>query len=128
MQRKFSARNRKGVVLMIMACALMFIVIPAVGLAIDGAVVYSVRAMLQSATDAAAVSAVQAYSRGLSPTAQQDSARTTAQRYFRANINAAWVPLTAPDPTITSVRVAVALMKWNVLPIEFLSCTSPMDF
>ncbi len=101
MQRNLSAKKRKGVVLMIMACALMFIVIPAVGLAIDGAVVYSVRAMLQSATDAAAVSAVQAYSRGLSPTAQQDSAKDTAKRYFRANINAAWVPLTAPDPTVT---------------------------
>lgn len=98
---KLSQRKRKGVVLMIMAVAMMFIVIPAVGLAIDGAVVYTIRAKLQSATDAAAVSGARSFSKGLNPTAQQGAASTTAVKYFRANMNSAWNPLSAPDPTVT---------------------------
>lgn len=101
MRRRLSTARRKGVVLMIMVLCLLFIVIPSIGLAIDGAVVYSTRAMLQSATDAAAVAAAQSISRGLTPGAQYDNATVTARRFFRANMNASWVPLTAPDPTVT---------------------------
>jgi hypothetical protein len=101
MKQRLSARKRKGVVLMIMVLALMFIVIPAIGLAIDGAVVYSIRAKLQSATDAAAVSAARSISRGLTPSAQYDNATVMAKRFFRANMNAAWLPLTAPDPVVS---------------------------
>ncbi len=98
---KLSQRKRKGVVLMIMAVSMMFIVIPTVGLAIDGAVVYTIRAKLQSATDSAAASGARSFSKGLSPITQQGAATTTAIKYFRANMNAAWNPLTAPDPTVT---------------------------
>jgi Flp pilus assembly protein TadG len=98
---RLSGKKRKGAVLMIMALSLLFIVLPAIGLAIDGAVVYSVRSMLQSATDAAAVAAAQSISRGLTPSEQYGSATTTAQRFFRANMNATWVPLTASDPVVT---------------------------
>lgn len=101
LRNRLSGKKRKGAVLMIMALSLLFIVVPAIGLAIDGAVVYSSRAMLQSATDAAAVAAAQSISRGLNPSAQYDNATTTAKRFFRANMNASWVPVTAPDPTVT---------------------------
>jgi hypothetical protein len=98
---KLSGKKRKGAVLMSVTLSLLFIVVPAVGLAIDGAIVYSVRAMLQSATDAASVSAAQSISRGLTPSDQYNNATATAKRFFRANMNASWVPLTAPDPTVT---------------------------
>ena len=101
MKRRLSEKTRKGAVLMIMACAMLFIVLPAVGLAIDGAVAYSIRAKLQAATDAASVSAARSISRGLNPADQYQSATLTAQRYFRANMNAAWNPLSAPDPVVT---------------------------
>lgn len=96
MKQRLSSKKRKGVVLMIMVLALMFIVIPAIGLAIDGAVVYSIRAKLQSATDAAAVSAARSISNGLTPSAQYDSATLKAKRFFRANMNAAWLPRLRP--------------------------------
>lgn len=101
LKRKLSAGKRKGAVLMIMAVAMMFMVLPVIGLAIDGAVVYTIRAKLQSATDAAAVAAARSYSKGLNPSVQQGSATTTAVNYFRANISAAWDPVTAPDPVVT---------------------------
>ena len=101
MKRRLSDKKRKGAVLMIMATAMLFIVIPAVGLAVDGAVLYSIRAKLQSATDAATVAAARSISRGLTPSAQYQNATLTAQRYFRANMNAAWNPISAPDPVVS---------------------------
>ena len=101
MKRRLSAKKRQGVALMIMVLALMFIVLPAIGLAIDGAVVFSIRAKLQSATDASAIAAARSISRGLNPSEQYGNATTTATRYFHANMSAAWNPLTVPDPVVT---------------------------
>lgn len=101
MRTRLTHKGRKGVALMIIAVALMFIMIPSIGLAVDGAVVYMLRAKLQSATDAAAVAGARSFSNGLSQPAQESSARTTAIRFFRSNMTSAWSPLTAPDPTVT---------------------------
>lgn len=101
MRTRLSHSKRKGVALMIIAVALMFIMIPSIGLAVDGAVVYMLRAKLQSATDAAAVAAARSFSNGLNPSAQTGSATATAIKYFRSNMNSAWTPLTAPDPVVT---------------------------
>ena len=114
MKRRLSEKTRKGAVLMIMACAMLFIVLPAVGLAIDGAVAYSIRAKLQAATDAASVSAARSISRGLNPADQYQSATLTAQRYFRANMNAAlYLPelvvllsITRAAPNASALRLA----------------------
>ena len=101
MNRRLSTKKRKGVVLMIMVVSLMFIVIPSIGLAIDGAVIYSIRAKLQAATDASCVAAARSISRGNTLSAQQSNATATGVRYFRANMNAAWNPIVVPDPVIT---------------------------
>jgi hypothetical protein len=47
MKTRLAGRKRKGVVLIIMVLALLFIVIPSIGLAVDGAVVYTIRDKLQ---------------------------------------------------------------------------------
>ncbi|MBV9302096.1 MAG: VWA domain-containing protein [Acidobacteriaceae bacterium] len=61
------------------------VVLPLVGLAIDGSVGYWLKAKLSSAVDAAALAAGRSLSVGLTLQAQINSATQTAQTYFAAN-------------------------------------------
>ena len=74
------AEDERGAVLLLTTLALLFIVIPMVGLAIDGGTLYAVKAKLQTATDGAALAAARSLSRGLSLSSQQSSARAMAER------------------------------------------------
>jgi Mg-chelatase subunit ChlD len=92
---------------------LAFTLLPLVGLAVDIGVMYNVKALLQSASDGAAMAAARSLSRGLSLAQQQDSARETANRYFRANATNPWLRTatvqvtfpTPPDPATRLVNV-----------------------
>ena len=64
---------------------LVLVVVPMVGLAIDGAVLYLVRARLAAAADAAALAGARSLSVGLDIASQTASATGTAQTYFTAN-------------------------------------------
>jgi hypothetical protein len=77
--------NRSGSALVMFTVMLLLVVIPMVGLAIDGAVLYVIRARLNAATDAAALAGARSLSVGLDIPSQTASATATAQTYFTAN-------------------------------------------
>jgi hypothetical protein len=94
-------RREAGIVLIITTLALLFLVIPTVGLAIDGGVLYTIKAKLQTATDGAALAAARSLSREIDPLLQQTSATNTATKFFNANINNGWMGLTTPQIVVT---------------------------
>ena len=79
MKRKLD-RRRKGVVMLMFGAVMLFVLCPAVGLAIDVGVAYAAKARLQSAADGAVIAATRSLSRGLSDSARQAAAGATAQR------------------------------------------------
>lgn len=108
-------KRRKGVVLLMTSLMLLFIVIPIVGLAIDGGIMFTVKAKLQTATDGAALSAARSLSRGLSLAAQQESAHDTAVRYFHANVRPGWMGLSNPQ---IEVSFPPAPPKTTIVAVE----------
>jgi Flp pilus assembly protein TadG len=69
----------------IITSLMLTFVIPVVGLAIDAGVLYSVKAKLQSAVDAAAMAAARSLSNGLTISEQETSAQNRATAFFNAN-------------------------------------------
>jgi Flp pilus assembly protein TadG len=73
-------------VLVTFTLAFPFLLVPLVGLAIDGTVLYSVKAKLQTAVDGSAIAAAQALNSGMTWNTQEASAETTAKQFIRANL------------------------------------------
>src|ERR1700754_4588718 len=91
--------SEKGIVTFITASALVFLIFPFVGLAIDTGVAYMVKAKLQTAVDGAAIAAGRSLSRGVDLTAQKAEAEDTANRFFHANFPDHWMGVdTVPNP------------------------------
>ncbi len=83
------ARERGIIVLLTAICLL--IMLPIVGLAIDTAVFYVVKASMQAASDASAIAAARSLNVGLSIGEQEASARQRAIDFFNANfVNNTW--------------------------------------
>jgi hypothetical protein len=80
---------------------MMFMVLPAVGLAIDAGVLFAMKAKLQMATDGAALAAARSLSRGMDLASQKSSAQATAQKFFNANLTAGWLGLRTPTIAIS---------------------------
>jgi Mg-chelatase subunit ChlD len=74
--------NQRGASLILFTFVFMMVVIPILGLAIDGAIVFWVKARLSAAVDSGALAA------GRTPSA---NATTTAQQYVYANFPAGWM-------------------------------------
>ncbi len=64
---------------------LILVVLPMVGFAIDGAILYLIRAKLSAASDASALAGARSLSVGLTIADQTASAQATSQAYFNAN-------------------------------------------
>jgi Flp pilus assembly protein TadG len=79
----------------------IFVIFPAVGLAIDAGILFAIKAKLQSATDGAALAAGRSLSRELALSDQEDTAVETAQRYFNANLSDHWLGLSTPNIDVT---------------------------
>lgn len=79
------ASSRRGFVLIVCSLMLAFILIPAVGLAIDVGLIYLVQTRLSAAADAAALAGARALSRGSDDPAQRVNAQNTANTYFNVN-------------------------------------------
>jgi Flp pilus assembly protein TadG len=75
----------KGVSLFIAVAALVWIVIPMLGLFIDLGILYSAKARLQAAVDGAALAAARALNLGQSTTEQASAAQQNAVNWFYAN-------------------------------------------
>lgn len=79
--------NSKGVA-MVLVTLLLIVIIPMIGLAIDGGTVYFLKGQLQQAVDSAALSGARSLSSGLTLNDQITSATNTAAQYFNANFSA----------------------------------------
>jgi Flp pilus assembly protein TadG len=84
MQHKRVRDGRKGVTLIVTA-ALLAGVLPMLGLAIDASFLYTIKAKLSAAVDAAALAGARSLSRGTDLASQIDNAKATAQLFFNAN-------------------------------------------
>src|SRR5437588_2163315 len=81
---------------------MLFVVIPGVGLAIDGGIAYFIKSKLQTACDAAALGAARSLSRGQDIPSQIASATDTAKRYYHANFPNNWMGVSpVNDPAVT---------------------------
>lgn len=99
--KRGAQKRKRGVVMLMFASLLIFIVIPIVGLAIDVGILYAIKAKLQTATDGACLAAARGLSRGLSLDAQKASATLTAERFFAANMPTSWMGLSAATPVVS---------------------------
>ena len=82
-------RNRgreTGSIMVMFTMMIAFLLLPMVGLAIDGTMMYTVKAKLQLAVDGAALAAAQSLNAGLTLAAQTSAATLAADEFLRANI------------------------------------------
>src|ERR1039457_1135992 len=79
-------RRKAGSAMVMFTLMLPFVLIPLVGLAIDGTMMYSVKAKLQAAVDGGAIAAAQSSNSGLTFAVQKATAEKTAHQFIRANI------------------------------------------
>jgi Flp pilus assembly protein TadG len=78
--------SRQAGSVMVMFTLMLFVLVPLVGLAIDGTMMYSVKAKLQAAVDGGAIAAAQSLKSGINFTAQKATAEKTADQFIKANI------------------------------------------
>jgi Flp pilus assembly protein TadG len=78
-------RQQNGAALPIAIAALVFIIVPMTGLAIDVGIIYAVRSRLQSAVDGAALAAARALVLGSTIASQESTAKQNAVNWFNAN-------------------------------------------
>lgn len=100
------------------------VLLPLVGLAIDGSVLYLLQAKLSAAVDAASLAAARSLSVGLDLTSQTASATATAQSFFSANFPAGYWNTTNLS---VSISVAETTYKTRTVTIQ-ASVTVPLIF
>jgi len=84
---KTNTRKKSRGVAMVLVTLLLMVIVPLIGLAIDGGTVYFLKGQLQQAVDAAALSGARSLSSGLTLNAQIANATNTATQYFKANFS-----------------------------------------
>ena len=77
--------REKGASLFIAIAALVWVIIPMLGLVVDIGILYSAKARLQAAVDGASLAAARALNLGLTTDAQATSAKQNAVNWFYAN-------------------------------------------
>jgi len=121
------ARNARSGVALILAALFCLILIPMVGLAIDGANTYMVREAISTAADAAALAGARSLSVGQTPAAQAASATAMAQAVFNADISAISSPLSNASVAVGVASVngshlrTVTVTATGTVPVMFLS-------
>lgn len=117
-----------GVALMIFALLLVGIV-PAIGLAIDLAIVYIAQSKLSAAVDSAVLAAARGLSRGNDSTAQQSNAVTVAANYVTANFQTGFLGASGLTST-TSITTqsnsrTVTTNASVIMPLTFMRILGP---
>jgi Mg-chelatase subunit ChlD len=95
------ARKRNGYVMVFGTLMIGLILIPAMGLAIDVGLMYTVEAVMSAAADAAAVAGARDLARGSNSQTQLTNAQNTATAYFNANFPPGY--LWSSNAQVTSV-------------------------
>src|SRR5450755_3142917 len=78
-------QRQRGIVVIMLSMMVAVVMLPLVGLAVDGTILYIVQAKLSAAVDAASLAAARSLSVGLDIVSQTASATATAQSFFSAN-------------------------------------------
>jgi len=118
--------NRRGAALLATGLSLIAI-IPAIGLAIDGATLYAVRVRLSQAVDASVLAGARSLSSGADIGSQRANATAMATKYFYANFPAGFfgtsngtLSVSVTQNDVTHVR-SVAVTASVDAPLYFMS-------
>jgi uncharacterized membrane protein len=101
MKRK---QRQSGAALIMLTMMLATVMVPLVGLAIDGSIMFLIKTKLSASVDAAALAGARSLSVGMDIASQSSSAVATAQAFFDANFPRGYF---STDPAVVSVRRAV---------------------
>jgi Mg-chelatase subunit ChlD len=118
--------RRRGATLILLTIALALVVIPLVGIAIDGTTLYLVRVKLSQAVDAAALGGARSLSTGLDLASQTSSATATALSYFQANFPSGFMGTAYSAPPSISVTQNATMSRMvqvqasAVVPLTFM--------
>ncbi len=100
------------------------VIVPMVGLAIDGSILFMIKAKLQSAVDAAALAGGRSLSVGLDLPSQIASCNASTTAYLNANFPNGWFGTTSPSITVNVVQTA---FKTRTVTVQ-ASVQSPLYF
>ena len=122
-----SRRRQRGATIVLFTLLVALVLIPLLGLAIDGAVVFWVRARLSSAVDAAALAGGRSINVYETQAQTTGTASTVAQQWFSANYPTGWLGTTivGGGPTVTVQPTQMATQQVNVsasavVPLYFM--------
>jgi Flp pilus assembly protein TadG len=125
--RSLAANGReRGATLILLTLGLFLVVIPLMGIAIDGTICYFVRVKLSQAVDAAALAGARSLSTGLNLTSQTANAQATALSYLNANLPSGFMGVTySGTPTISvtqnsNISRTVQVQASVVVPLTFM--------
>jgi Flp pilus assembly protein TadG len=126
LQMRQNRNGEKGASLFVTIAALVWIVIPMLGLFVDLGILYSVKARLQAAVDGAALAAARSLNLGQTTAAQALSAEQTAVNWFYANFpNGNWATYnTQMDTTAAHVTVVDSPSNANLRQVTVTASTS----
>jgi Mg-chelatase subunit ChlD len=88
---------------------IVFVLLPAAGLAVDVGMLYLAQSMLSAAVDASVLAGARALSRGADDAAQRSNAEATANTYFRADFPPGYLWSTGLDISSTAATDATNL-------------------
>ena len=94
-------RGERGVVLVLYALMMLFIIVPVVGLAIDAGIMYMIKGKLQTAVDGAALGAARSLAADVILADQESNAGAAGIANYHANFPNNWMGVTpVNDPTV----------------------------
>jgi Flp pilus assembly protein TadG len=102
--------RRSGAALVMFSLMLCTVILPMVGLAIDGSICYLIKAKLSSAVDGAAIAAAASLNAGNSFDSQKAAATLAAQQFLTANFPSAYWSSTTPVFEVEQAGVTPGLM------------------
>ncbi len=119
-------RQERGAALVLFMLMLVLVVLPLIGLAIDGGMLYLAHQRLMAATDAAALAGARSLNIGLTVDAQAANVQSIATQYFNANfppgyLNSTSASVTVPPPVQSSYHtVTVQVQSSAVVKLYFM--------
>jgi Flp pilus assembly protein TadG len=117
-------RRPRGIALIMLTLMMSLVLIPLVGLAIDGGILFMTKAKLQTAVDAAALAGGRSLSVGLNLASQTASCTATVNSYLSANFPNGWFGCSNPN---VNVNIAQTAFKTRTVTVT-AAVQSPLYF
>jgi Flp pilus assembly protein TadG len=124
---RLGAGSERGATVLVFTLFTLLLVVPMVGLAIDGSIALWTKAKLSAAVDAAALAAARSLSTGGTIQQEQAVGQQVAQEWFAANFPSGWLGTTivsgSPSVTVAQSSLAtrtVSVSASVVAPLYFL--------